>query len=291
MPTRPLSLSNAATLATAPEDEFTALARLAAVALGAPMGFVSLVLGEQSWTRALHGADLHLLGHDHPFATHVARTRATLAIDDICADSTWRDEVLSDPSLAARACVAAPILLCSGAAAGAICVLDRRQRQWTRGEIEQVQDFARIAAALLQDRMISSAMDAASDGIAMVDASERFFYMNQAHAAQFGYSCPTDLLGKAWTILYDDAEIARIRAEAFPQVWSAGAWTGSSIGRRRDGSHFAQEITLTRLPTGGIICATRDVSERKALEAETLRLTEMRVRAEAASAAKSAFLA
>src|SRR6185369_8389967 len=68
-------------------------------------------------------------------------------------------------------------------------------------------------------------------------------------------------------------------------------WTGEATGRRRDGSPLFQEITLSGLPSGGVICATRDVSERKRLEARSLKLAEMRASAEAASAAKSAFLA
>src|SRR6185369_4994454 len=68
-------------------------------------------------------------------------------------------------------------------------------------------------------------------------------------------------------------------------------WSGEASGRRRDGSPLFQEMTLSLLPSGGTICATRDVSERRRLEASSLKLAEMRASAEAASAAKSAFLA
>src|SRR5262249_36297078 len=80
-------------------------------------------------------------------------------------------------------------------------------------------------------------------------------------------------------------------AAAMPMLARDGVWSGEAIGRRRDGSPLFQEMTLSVLPSGGTICATRDISERKRLEARSLKLAEMRARAEAASAAKSAFLA
>jgi PAS domain S-box-containing protein len=131
----------------------------------------------------------------------------------------------------------------------------------------------------------------ARDGISIADAEGVFSYMNQAHATQFGYDDAAELIGKHWSVLYDEDNARRISDDAFPQLAATGVWTGEVVGKRRDGSPVFQEITLSALSAGGIVCATRDTSERRALQEQSLRLTEMRARAEAASAAKSAFLA
>jgi PAS domain S-box-containing protein len=139
--------------------------------------------------------------------------------------------------------------------------------------------------------LIAAAMDATPDGIGVTDADGYFAYVNQAHAEEFGYPDPNAMIGRPWTVLYDADEGQRVGEAAFPALARTGVWRGAAMARRSDGSHFPQELTLTQLPNGAIFCTSRDVSDRKALEAKTRRLAEMRARAEAASAAKSELLA
>ncbi|MDX2274811.1 MAG: ATP-binding protein [Hyphomonadaceae bacterium] len=152
---------------------------------------------------------------------------------------------------------------------------------------------APLPASLASDldlRLIAAALDATPDGIGVTDVEGCFVYVNRAHAEGFGYA-PNEMLGQPWTILYDPEEGRRIGAAAFPVIAEAGFWRGAATARRRDGSTFPQELVLTQLADGSIFCTSRDVSDRKALEAEARRLAEMRARAEAASAAKSELLA
>lgn len=138
--------------------------------------------------------------------------------------------------------------------------------------------------------LVAAALDATPDGIGITDANGRFVYVNQAHAAEFGYA-DSELIGQPWTLLYAPAEAERVGGAAFPVLAQTGWWRGAATAQRRDGSHFPQELALTQIANGAIFCTSRDVSDRRALEADARRLAEMRVRAEAASAAKSELLA
>ena len=112
-----------------------------------------------------------------------------------------------------------------------------------------------------------AAMDAAMDGISLLDADDEYVYMNQAHADIFGYD-PEELVGSTWRRVYGDEAIERIEAEVFPELERTGEWRGETVGKRRDGSQVHQEITLTRLDDGKLICTNRDITAQKARERE-----------------------
>ncbi|MHB1240639.1 MAG: EAL domain-containing protein, partial [Gammaproteobacteria bacterium] len=61
------------------------------------------------------------------------------------------------------------------------------------------------------------------------------------------------------------------RDRFLPQVEATGRWRGEAVGRRWDGSGFPQELSLTRLDGGGLVCVVRDISDRKHAEEARLR--------------------
>ena len=151
----------------------------------------------------------------------------------------------------------------------------------------------RRAEALLHQH--SAAVHASMDGMAIVDAAGLFVYLNKAYAAVFGYDSPESLIGRAWRELAPAEERARLERDVLPAFERAGRWRGESIGRRRDGSTFPQDLSLGRIEEGGFVAVTRDTTARRAAEEEIERLfsAEIRARAEveAASRDKDEFLA
>jgi diguanylate cyclase (GGDEF)-like protein/PAS domain S-box-containing protein len=115
-------------------------------------------------------------------------------------------------------------------------------------------------------RRLAAAFNAAIDGMALLDAQERYVYLNEAHARVYGYERPEDLLGRTWRDLYEPQEAARIAAQSLATMRRDGRWRGEAVGRRRDGSLFDQELSLTVLSDGSLVCVVRDVSERKRSE-------------------------
>jgi PAS domain S-box-containing protein len=110
------------------------------------------------------------------------------------------------------------------------------------------------------------AMESAVDGMAILDAGGEFTYMNSAHARIFGYQHPSELIGKTWRILYDPGVVAMFESTVFPQLSDKGVWSGEARAKRRDGSFFPQELSLTILENGGYVCVCRDINERRGAE-------------------------
>ncbi|MFW6142451.1 MAG: PAS domain-containing sensor histidine kinase, partial [Candidatus Saliniplasma sp.] len=112
----------------------------------------------------------------------------------------------------------------------------------------------------------SEAMEASIDGMAILSEDEEYIYLNNAHAEIYGYDDPDELLGKTWSVLYDEEELKKFKDEIMPMFWEKGRWKGEVIGKKKDGTKFPQELSLSALEDGGLICVVRDISERKEAE-------------------------
>ncbi|HKO93766.1 MAG TPA: ATP-binding protein [Polyangiaceae bacterium] len=137
-------------------------------------------------------------------------------------------------------------------------------------------------------------LDAAPDAVVVADAHGRIVFANGQTERLFGYA-PGVLLGQQVEVLVpESSRMAHVRQR---EQYSAAPRTrpmGSGLelrGRKRDGTEFPIEISLSPVDTadGRLISASiRDVSARKQAEEE---LRSARALAEAASSAKSEFLA
>jgi len=130
-----------------------------------------------------------------------------------------------------------------------------------------------------------AAVEAAIDGIAILQG-DTYLYLNQAHVKLFGYDHPEELLGQSWQMLYDPEELARFEREVFPVLGRDRSWQGEATATRKDGSTFAEGLSLTLTEEGLLICVCRDISEqqaalreRKQAEAQLQRTNEELARA------------
>lgn len=138
--------------------------------------------------------------------------------------------------------------------------------------------IAYVADFLLKHRRLEEAlvkyqagMDASVDGIAILDSRHQCAYLNGSQARLYGYRSHAELIGKPWRLFYDDDEMRRFEEEIFPAVVAKGGWRGEAIGRRRDGSAFPQEISLTAIDRDSMVCIVRDITEQKNSEEELER--------------------
>lgn len=122
-------------------------------------------------------------------------------------------------------------------------------------------------------KLLSSAVEAAQDGIAITDADGNFQYLNRAHESMFDYD-PGELVGQNWSVLYDSVSLLRLEREIMPEFAKVGRWRGEAIGVAKTGRSVYQEVTLTALANGGLICATRDVSSRRESERKLRDLSD-----------------
>lgn len=115
-----------------------------------------------------------------------------------------------------------------------------------------------------------AAIEAAIDGIALLKEG-KFIYLNSAHVDLFGYDNPEELLGQNWQELYSHAEITRFEQEVFPQLAQQRFWRGEATATRKDGTTFAEDVSLTLAADGTLICVCRDITERKNAEQEIFK--------------------
>lgn len=109
---------------------------------------------------------------------------------------------------------------------------------------------------------LKTATENSVDGIAILDINQNYIFLNEAHAKVYGYASYKDLLGKSWKTLYREKELHDFENRIMPEFEKNGFWKGESIGKKKDGSLFPQEISLTALEGGGLICIVRDISEK-----------------------------
>ena len=137
-------------------------------------------------------------------------------------------------------------------------LLEQRSSELFEAYRNLEQELSRVIA-------LQAAIDTSTDGIAYTDAEGCFLYMNTAHAKMFGYDA-AELMGQSWATLYAADELQRFDSEIMPLFGRDGYWRGEAVGQSKSGSRVLQEIALSALPTGGIICSTRDIEERQRKE-------------------------
>jgi len=121
-----------------------------------------------------------------------------------------------------------------------------------------ITQLKKTESMLLKD---SIAIQNAMDGIAILNNNSEYTYLNDSHVKMFGYEKEEDLIGKTWHLFYDVIEIERLEKDVFPLIAKNGYWAGETRGKLKNGSDIYQEITLTILPDGGLICICRDRTE------------------------------
>ncbi len=130
----------------------------------------------------------------------------------------------------------------------------------------------------LTNHSLLGLLEAAPDAVVCVDADGRIVLVNAQTERLFGYG-RDELVGQPVEVLVPDAIRAvhpahRARYVADPQPRQMGAGL-ELAGRRRDGSTFPAEVSLSAIETGEgilVMAALRDVTERLELQAERERL-------------------
>ena len=159
-------------------------------------------------------------------------------------------------------------------------------------------------------RRLSTAVEQASEAICITDLDGCIEYVNQAACDSSGYTAG-ELIGRNAGVL----KSGHTPAEDYRSLWqnlkSGQAWRGVLFNRRKDGRVYVETATITPVRDAdgridGYLAVKEDVTEKRRLSDEldryrqrldemvdqrTAELQRARAAAEAASTAKSAFLA
>ncbi|MBU0622345.1 MAG: PAS domain S-box protein [Gammaproteobacteria bacterium] len=173
-----------------------------------------------------------------------------------------------------------------------------------------VRDITERKAAEDQIRKLSLAVEQSTDSIVITDLDANIEYVNEAFVRVTGYS-RGEALGQKPSILHS----GKTPRATYDALWDAlkqgQAWQGKFINHRRDGSEYTEFATITpiRQADGHIshyVAVKKDITEENRLaeeldqhrhhleelvETRTRELEQAKAAAEAANAAKSAFVA
>lgn len=108
------------------------------------------------------------------------------------------------------------------------------------------------------------ALDAAMDGIAVLDESGEVSYANAAFADGYGADGPSAVVGESWRICYPDDSRERV-ADVLSEL-DAGErdqWQGTVTAHRTDGTTYPQDLSMTSLDDEGYVWVCRDVTGRE----------------------------
>ena len=145
--------------------------------------------------------------------------------------------------------------------------------------LEVLESASRTLAAGIERRQVekklrlqTTALEAAANGIVITDAKGRIIWVNPAFAQLTGYST-AEAVGKTPALLNSGRHPKPFYETMWKTILGGMVWQGELVNRRKDGSHYHEEMTITPVfDQGGkvanFIAIKKDVTERKRQEEE-----------------------
>lgn len=137
----------------------------------------------------------------------------------------------------------------------------RKKRAFIRPLLSRLV-FKAIAAAKLSDPDAGqslAALEAASDGIFIVDAGGLLTYINPSLRMLHGIApgAARKMIGQPWSVLYDSETVSHIQADFLPDIGIHGAARGA-IAMTREGRPQAMvDLSLSEMLGGGLVGIVR----------------------------------
>jgi PAS domain S-box-containing protein len=126
---------------------------------------------------------------------------------------------------------------------------------------------------------LMAAVEQAGDSIVITDLEASIQYVNPAFEKATGYT-RSECLGRNPRILKGGGQPAEFYLELWDTLLSGKAWTGRLENRRKDGTPFTEDATITPVfdkdeNITNYVAVKRDVTERVAHEAQHLQAQKM----------------
>ncbi len=117
-----------------------------------------------------------------------------------------------------------------------------------------------------QVRRLVAAIEQSGETIVITDTKGTIEYVNQAFTDVTGYS-REEAIGKNPRILNSGQQDKSVYAEVWGAITKGQPWQGRFINRKKDGSHFTEDVTISPiLDTAGkivnFVAAKRDITEQ-----------------------------
>ncbi len=124
-----------------------------------------------------------------------------------------------------------------------------------------VQDISERVGRQSHTRAQATAIEASTDGVALLDSDRRVRYANESFVHRFGYDELEAIDGVSWHELFEGG--AQLAKTVFDTVRESGNWSGETRGVRADGRTVDLEVSVTGVENGTTACVVRDISDQK----------------------------
>lgn len=141
---RLLALHRYCALDSVTEPNFDTITGLVRDLLGVPICAVSLIDKDEQRFKSMQGLDVSVTPRDVAFCDHTIRDTVPMVIPDAEQDERFSDNPLVTGEPHIRAYAAAPLTTPDGFNVGALCAIHRRRHDFTPGDIELLQRFAKV---------------------------------------------------------------------------------------------------------------------------------------------------
>ncbi len=128
---------------------------------------------------------------------------------------------------------------------------------------------------LIDRQTLEEAIAQSSVGIVITDTGGLIRYVNSACAKLTGYH-PEEVIGKKTSLFRSGAQDGAFYADLWGTVLAGNAWSGDLTNRRKDGTRYLEEMTITPLrgpdgAIGGFVAYKREITgQRVAPEVKAL---------------------
>ena len=283
-------------LDTPAEERFDRVTRLAQTHFDVPIALVSLVDSKRQWFKSRQGLLAKETPRDISFCGHAILGDEVFVIPDALADERFADNPLVTGTPKIRFYAGAPLHAPTGERIGSMCIVDHQPREMSDEDVATLRSLADIVEGELSngEERVRAIVDMAVDGIITTDETGRVETYNPAASRIFGYDLD-EALGKSVDMLMPPPS-GNERTDFFSQYAKDGSANKHSnsrevTGRRKDGSTFPMEMSISAMSVGGRRLFTgivRDITERKRAEHALLAAKDAAL---LANHAKDTFLA
>ncbi len=134
-----------------------------------------------------------------------------------------------------------------------------------------LRDITERKQAEQQLRLRTKALEAAANGIVLTDREGTILWVNPAFTTLTGYTLE-EARGQNPRVLKSGAQDLQYYQSLWQSVLGGQVWRGELINRRKDGSLYTEEMTITPVRAAGegvthFIAIKQDITERKRTEA------------------------
>jgi len=118
-----------------------------------------------------------------------------------------------------------------------------------------------------------SAIEISNDGIALLDGTGEYTYVNKSLVNMLGLKSNKDMIGRKWREFFPETEVNHLSEDVYPILLEKKFWRGEAHGYKYNSNEkLIVELTMNLMPDKGIVCICRDVTARKQQEEQLKRL-------------------